>query len=143
MFENEVKISFQANAKSMEDKANGDILAQYIRDCQGWAGGNGLAKPVAPNAIKIKVEFEPKFSLEVIDLGKPISNIKPESFLPTFVTDQQAIGGRIGGPILNQPGRFYLASNAKAMHGDEETINGVKYVFAAPFFGLGGSWVKQ
>ena len=143
MFDNEVKASFQAQAKSMEDRANSEALNLYIESCKQWAGGNGLAKPVPANAIKIKVEFEPKFNLEVVDLGKAISNIKPESFLPTFVTDQQAIGGRVGSLIPGHTNRYYLASNSKATHGEEEPVAGVKYIFNAPFFGLGGYWVKQ
>ena len=97
---------------------------------------------MAPYAIEVRAVRE-SMDYAIDTLPVKVSDLNPESLLPKFATDINAIGGRIGGPIPNTRGMFYAASDAKCSPGDTEIINGVTYEFRAPFFGLGGFWAVR
>jgi hypothetical protein len=91
-------------------------LGNFLQAARNWAtqvGTQGKAtmpKPVAPSAVEAAMEFEPNWSCSFPETGVPVSTVDPSSLLPTFPTDTNAIGGPIGGPIPDQPGKFYMAS---------------------------------
>lgn len=97
--------------------------------------------PKPSNAVMPVVDFEGFFSLNLVDAGYPVSTIKPESFLPTFPTDEGAIGGPVGGPIPGQTGKWYRASSSTDTK-PYSAPDGRKFEFRAPFFGIGGYWVQ-
>lgn len=144
MFDDLIRASFAAQGKAMAEHANEAAAGDYVLACQNWAANRGAgAKPEASLAIEAVIAFEPEFSLTFRDTGVPVSSVKPESFLPVYATDKDALGGRVGGPILGQPGKFYLQSGSRAMHGETETVGANQFEFRAPFFGLGGYWVAR
>ena len=55
----------------------------------------------------------------------------PKSFIATYGTDKDAIGGPVGGPIPGQSGRFYAASDAAPYLGQVHRAKGKTYVFTA------------
>jgi hypothetical protein len=60
-----------------------------------------------------------------------VSTLDPKTLLPTHGTDENAIGGPVGGPIPGQPGRFYAASDATPYLGQVFRSKGKTYVFSA------------
>lgn len=138
MFDEEIRASFAAQAKSFAEQANRVALAKYLRACENWSVQvvRGAA-PVVPTAITANVRYEPTFGIEFVDTGIALSAIKPESFLPTYGTDLDAVGGPVGGPIPGSPGKWYAVATAAPNAGD--IYEGYRYVRPTPF---GGYWER-
>lgn len=135
MFLEEVKQSFIAQAKAMAEKRNEIAVEEYLGACRNWAArtqqGVGAAgpEPQAGPAIEAVVNFDGNWSIEFRPTGYPVSGIPPSNFLPKHKTDENAIGFPVGGPIPDQPGRYYDFSTAASWVGRKATINGKKYEF--------------
>lgn len=138
--ENDMRASFAAQGREMADQWNRLAAADYLRSCQDWAiRGIGPA-PVAPFATEAVIEFEPGFFLRLRPTDRLVSDVKPESFLPVYGTDTDAIGGPIGGPIPGAPGKFYAISSANPQAGDTYLAPGDrKFVYKRPT-PFGGFW---
>jgi len=136
-----------ATAKRWSERHNAEALAAYIRRASDWANGSGLTRPEIPTAVEYVVTFEP-FSITERATKTPLTSATPESFKPTYRTDEGAVGGRIGAPIpdaFGKPtGRFHIVANARANNGDTESVNGITYVYVIPerSFGGVGFWVR-
>lgn len=141
MFDNEVRATFAAQARAMADQINSLAAAIYIQACQNWAIRALTPPPIAEMSVVASVEFEPQFVARYTPTQTPVSPIKPESFLPTYPTDANAIGGPIGGPIPASENRFYAASGFNPQPGDDFKVNGATYVFKKPT-PFGGFWVR-
>ncbi len=89
----------------------------FIQAAKNWAtqmstqGKATMPKPVAPHAVQAVMVFEPGWSCTFPETEMLVSTADPSSFLPAFPTDTNAIGGPVGGPIPDQTGKFYMASN--------------------------------
>lgn len=147
MFLEEVKQSFIAQAKAIAEKRNDIAAEEYLGACRNWAArrqqGVDAAgpEPQAGPSVEAVVDFDGNWSIEFRPTGKPVSDIPPSNFLPTYKTDENAIGFPVGGPIPDQPGRYYDFSTAASSVGRKAIINGKKYVYSAitPF---NRAWVE-
>ena len=132
MFFEEVKASFMAQGVAIADKMNQDAAARFLGACRNWAANGGRdGEPKPDVAVEAQFSFDPQWSLMLVPTDHPVSTIDPKTFLLTHGTDQHAIGGPVGGPIPDQPGRYYAASNATPYLGQVFRSNGKTYVFSA------------
>lgn len=142
MLEKENFASLIVQARDLTRLRNALASAIFVQAANNWALNRGVGPvPVAQRYQEITAE-EAAMGLIVTDLDGLVSDLDPRSLLPKFATDDNPVGGRVGGPIKGQPGKFYLQSGSRAMHGDKDLAGGAEYEFRAPFFGLGGYWVK-
>ncbi len=147
MYEEENYAALVLSAKAATEQRNRLAADTFEQAAQNWARnvqqtGQRTPPPVAPNATELRAVRE-TMDYEMETLPVKVSDLNPESLLPKFATDINAIGGRIGGPIPNTTGIYYAASGAACSPGDAEIHNGITYEFRAPFFGLGGYWVVR
>jgi hypothetical protein len=140
MFDEEIKATFAAQGRAMAAQINTLAAQNYIQACQNWALLAQGPPPVAPFSVSAKVSFVPSFALHLLPTTDPVSDIKPESFLPKFATDTDAIGGPVGGPIPGAPGKFYAAAGTLPQPGDDYRTGGAVYVYKRPT-PFGGYWV--
>lgn len=132
MFVDEVKQSFMAQGAAMAAKMNQDAVERFLGACRNWAANGAKdGEPKPDLAVEAQFSFDPEWSLRIVPTDRPISSIDPKSFLQTYGTDKDAVGGPVGGPIPNQPGRYYAASNATPYVGQVYRGNGKTYVFTA------------
>ena len=132
MFFEEVKASFMAQGVAIADKMNQDAAARFLGACRNWAANGGRdGEPKPDVAVEAQFSFEPQWSFMLVPTDRPVSTIDPKTFLLTHGTDQDAIGGPVGGPIPDQPGRYYAASNATPYLGQVYRSKGKAYVFSA------------
>jgi hypothetical protein len=141
MFDAEIKATFAAQARLMAAQINTLASQNYIQACQNWALLALGPPPVAPLAVASEVAFEPEFSLKLNATPDPVSDIKPESFLPKYTTDTDAVGGPVGGPIPGAPGKFYAVATTNPQPGDDYRTGGSVYVYKKPT-PFGGYWVS-
>ena len=141
MYDEEVKATFAAQARAMAAQINSLAAQNYIQACQNWAIRASEPPPLAPFAVRAEVSFVPEFALKLVATTEPVSDIKPESFLPKFATDSDAVGGPVGGPIPGAPGKFYASSGTNPQPGDDYRAGGAVYVYKRPT-PFGGFWVK-
>lgn len=142
MFEEEVKATFAAHCRAMAAQINRLKVQNYIQACQNWALlPDAAPPPLVPYNVEAVIEFDPGFALTIKPTNTPVSDIKPESFLPKFATDADAIGGPVGGPIPGAPGKFYAASGTNPQPGDDYRAAGSVFVYKRPT-PFGGFWVK-
>lgn len=115
MFEQFIREKAIAMATALTTKLNEDIKNEYLQAASNWAEtkqkGEAGPPPVAPNGLQF-VFNDATNGFELVDNGSKVSNIKPEDFLPTFQTNTNTVGGPVGGPIPDNPGRFYIAADA-------------------------------
>lgn len=142
MWEEEIYAALVASAKVMENTRNRLLADVFIQAAKNWALRADGPPPVAPRKQSITAD-RTTMDLIVTTLAEPVSTLDPQSLVATYGTDTGAVGGRVGGPIPDLPGRFYLTSSAKATHGDTEQVGARTFKFVAPMFGLGGYWVEQ
>ena len=132
MFFEEVKASFMAQGVAIADKMNQDAAARFLGACRNWAANGGRdGEPKPDVAVEAQFSFEPQWSLMLVPTDHPVSTIDPKTFLLTHGTDQDAIGGPVGGPIPDQPGRYYAASDATPYLGQVYRSKGKTFVFSA------------
>lgn len=132
MFFEEVKQSFIAQGMAIAAKLNQDAVEHFLGACRNWAANGGKdGEPKPDLAVEAQFAFEPEWSMRIVPTDRPVSSIDPKSFVATYGTDKDAIGGPVGGPIPNQPGRYYAASDATPYLGQVHRSKGKTYVFTA------------
>jgi hypothetical protein len=132
MFFEEVKQSFVAQGHAIAAKLNQDAVERFLGACRNWAANGGKdGEPKPDLAVEAQFSFDPEWSMRIAPTDRPVSSIDPRSFLQTYGTDKDAIGGPVGGPIPGQPGRFYAASDATPYLGQVHRSKGKTYVFTA------------
>ncbi|CAB4166758.1 hypothetical protein UFOVP836_55 [uncultured Caudovirales phage] len=141
MFDEEIKATFAAQARAMAAQINTLAAQNYIQACQNWALQGAGLPPLAAFSVAAQVSFVPEFSLKLSPTQEPVSEIKPESFLPKFATDTDAVGGPVGGPIPGAPGKFYAVATSSPQPGDDYRAAGSVYIYKKPT-PFAGFWVK-
>jgi hypothetical protein len=132
MFLETVRASFIVQGHSMAKQINGENEKQFLEAAKNWAlNGGGPDEPKPAEAVEAQFDFEGMWRMTLEPTGLPVSTLDPKTLLPTYGTDENAIGGPVGGPIPGQPGRFYAASNATPWLGQTVTIAGKRYVYTA------------
>jgi len=132
MFFEEVKTAFIAQGHAMAAHLNQTAAEQYLGACRNWAAHHGQGpKPKPALALETVFDFSEqlRWTMELKRTDKPVSDVLPSSFLPKAPTDINAIGYPVGGPIPNQPGRWYDFSTAGSSVGQTATVNGTKYEY--------------
>jgi hypothetical protein len=132
MFFEEVKQSFIAQGHAIAAKLNQDAVERFLGACRNWAANGGRdGEPKPDLAMEAEFSFEGNWTMRIVATDRFVSTIDPKSFLQTFGTDRDAIGGPVGGPIPNQPGRYYAASDATPYLGQVHRNKDKTYVFTA------------
>lgn len=132
MFFEEVKQTFIAQGMAIAAKLNQDAAERFLGACRNWAANGGRdGEPKPDLAMEAEFSFEGNWEMRIVATDRFVSTIDPKSFLQTFGTDKDAIGGPVGGPIPGQPGRFYAASDATPYLGQVHRAKGKTYVFTA------------
>lgn len=132
MFLDEVKASFIAQGHAMANRFNTENEKQFLEAAKNWAlNGGGENQPRPAEAIEAQFDFEGLWKMTLEPAGRPVSTLDPKTLLPTHGTDENAIGGPVGGPIPDQPGRYYAASDATPYLGQVFRSKGKTYVFSA------------
>lgn len=128
----EVKASFIACGHAMANHLNTENEKQFLEAAKNWAlNGGGENQPRPAEAIEAQFDFDGLWKMTLEPAGRPVSTLDPKTLLPTHGTDENAIGGPVGGPIPGQPGRFYAASNATPWLGQIVIIDGKRYLYTA------------
>ncbi len=132
MFLDHIKASFIAQGNDIAQRINAEAERAYLAACQDWGrnGGNG-GVPKPDFAVEPVFDFEGVFRLDIVPTERPVSNVPASTFLPKYGTDTSAVGGEVGGPIQNQPGRFYSASHAAPWVGKLARVGSRTFVFTA------------
>lgn len=143
MFEDYIKEKLAAAAAAWSAQKNSEAEAEYLNAARHWAlnqgrGGEQAPPPVPPKVVEFVVDG---FSIVASEKNVPVSNVKPESFLPTYATDLNAVNDAIGGPIPGQPGKFYQTSGSNPIPGTVVSAGGANYVYQRPT-PFGGFWLK-
>lgn len=132
MFFEEVKQSFIAQGMAIAAKLNQDAAARFVAACRDWAANGAKdGEPKPDLAVEAEFDFEGNWQMRIVPTDRFVSTIDPKSFIATYGTDKDAIGGPVGGPIPNQPGRYYAASDATPYLGQVHRAKGKTYVFSA------------
>lgn len=132
MFLEEVRASFIAQGHAMANHFNAENEKQFLEAAKNWAiNGGGENPPKPAEAVEAQFDFEGLWSMTLKPAGHLVSTLDPKTLLPSHGTDENAIGGPVGGPIPGQPGRFYAASNATPWLGQTVTIDGKRYLYTA------------
>jgi hypothetical protein len=132
MFFEEVKQTFIAQGMAIAAKLNQDAVERFLGACRNWAANGGRdGEPKPDLAMEAEFSFEGNWTMRIVAADRFVSTIDPKSFLQTFGTDRDAIGGPVGGPIPNQPGRYYAASDATPYLGQVHRNKDKTYVFTA------------
>lgn len=137
MFTDQIIASAKAQVASFVNQLNTELRNNYLQAAMNWADtktqGEAGPPPVAPLGVDVIISVDgDTVNFKLIEAAKPVSNIKPESFLPTQGTDTNAVGGPVGGPIANEPGRFYINSGANVYAGQVYSQGGSVYVVQQP-----------
>ena len=143
MFEEYIKEKLKAAAVVWAAQKNSEAEAEYLNAARNWAlnMGRGLVQPPPPVPPKV-VEFVVEDGgIVASEKNVPVSNVKPESFLPTYGTDTGAVNDAIGGPIPGQPGKFYQTAGSNPIPGTVVSAGGANYVYQRPT-PFGGFWLK-
>ena len=132
MFLDEVRATFLAQGHAVAKQVNTLHEKQFLEAAKNWAlNGGGPDEPKPAEAVEAQFDFEGLWSMTLKPAGRPVSTVDPKSLLPVHGTDENAVGGPVGGPIPGQPGRFYAASNAAPWLGQTVTIDGKRYRYTA------------
>lgn len=132
MFIERIKATFIAQGHSIAQQFNAEAEREYLAACQDWArnGGQG-GEPKPGFAVEPAFDFDGVFRFELATTTRPVSSIDPKTFLPKYGTDTDAVGGEVGGPIPNLPGRFYAAASAQPWLGKTTRVGDRRFVFTA------------
>jgi hypothetical protein len=119
-----IKADFVANGNAMAARLNASAVEDYNRAAANWAGNYAQTgapghRPVVPNAVIATFDFTGSWFMQIRETATPLPVMDIDSLAPAFATDVNAIGGPVGGPITDQPGRYYQAS------GDSSPIGSV------------------
>jgi hypothetical protein len=132
MFLEQVKASFVANGMQIANHINQENEGEYLRQIQNWVQGGARDGEPKPNfAVEAQFSFEGNFELKIVPTDRPVSLVNPKDFLPKYGTDDNAVGGEVGGSIPGQPRRFYAAANANPWIGKLAQVGGRRFVFTA------------
>lgn len=137
MFTDQVIAAAKAQVAAFVNQLNTSLRNDYLQAAMNWADtktqGEAGPPPVAPLGVDVIISVDGDVvNFKLIEAAKPVSNIKPESFLPTHATDTTAVGGPVGGAIANEPNKFYINSGANVYAGQVYTQNGSVYVVQQP-----------
>lgn len=132
MFFEEVKQSFITQGHAIAAKINQDAVERFLGACRNWAANGAKdGEPKPDLTVEADFDFEGNWTMRIVPTDRFVSTIDPKSFVATYATDKDAIGGPVGGPIPNQPGRYYAASDATPYLGQVHRAKGKTYVFSA------------
>lgn len=131
MFEDVVRETAIAQVYAMKAQLNKTVEDKYLTAARNWALNPDSPYPAVPFITDVQLTGDNPVTFTLVPTDIPISTIKPEDFLPKYKTDDNAVGGPVGGPIPDQPGRFYLAANASAYIGQIARVGGSVYVCQA------------
>ena len=132
MFLIQIKESFIEQGMSIAAKLNQDAAARFVAACRDWAANGAKdGEPKPDLAVEAEFDFENNWQMRIVPTDWFVSTIDPKSFIATYGTDKDAIGGPVGGPIPGQPGRYYAASNATPWLGQVYRAKGKTYGFFA------------
>jgi len=141
MFEEQIKASFAAWCVEHVRVVNKGLADNYIGACQNWAIRETGPAPVAPMAFDAIIDLEGQMSFQMVQTDKPVSSVKPQDFIPRYGTDTNAVGGPVGGPIPNLPGKFYLASGVPSPNvGDVYPAVNPTHKYTRPPMSFIGYW---
>jgi len=137
MFTDQIIETAKAQVAVFVNQLNTELRNNYLQAAMNWADtkthGEAGPPPVAPLGADVIVSVDgDTVNFKLIQATKPVSTITPESFLPTFLTDNSAVGGPVGGPIKNEAGRFYIASGANVYAGQVYSQGTAIYVLQQP-----------
>ncbi len=114
---------------------NDELKSQYLQAAVNWAEtkskGEAGPPPVAPFNVSAVFD-EANVSFKLIETDVAVSNITAESFLPTYKTDVDAIGGPVGGPIPGEANKFYINSAFSVYAGQTFVRDSAVYVVQQP-----------
>ena len=144
MFEQFIKEKLTEAAAAWSLQKNSEAESEYLTAARNWALNYGrlpasAPPPVPPKVVEFVVEDG---GIVATEKEVPVSNVKPESFLPTYATDLNAVSGEIGGPIPGQPDKFYATSGSNPNPGTVLAVGGANYVYQRPPRSFGGFWLK-
>jgi hypothetical protein len=132
MFLSEIKESFIAQGMAIAAKLNQDAAARFVAACRDWAANGAKdGEPKPDLAVEAEFDFEGNWQMRIVPTDRFVSTIDPKSFIASYGTDKDAIGGPVGGPIPGQPGRYYAASNATPWLGQVYRAKGKTYAYYA------------
>ena len=137
MFTDQIIEAAKAQVAVFVNQLNTELRNNYLQAAMNWADtkkqGEAGPPPIAPLGVDVLISVDgDTVNFKLLPATKPVSNIKPESFLPTHATDTSAVGGPVGGPIANEPGRFYINSGANVYAGQVYTQGTSVYVVQQP-----------
>lgn len=137
MFTDQVIETAKAQVGAFVNQLNTELRNNYLQAAMNWADtkahGEAGPPPVAPLGVDVIVSVDgDTVNFKLIAAAKPVSTIKPESFLPTYATDTNAVGGPVGGAIAGEAGKFYIASGASVYAGQVYIQNSNVYVVQQP-----------
>lgn len=113
----------------------------YLGAARDWATNKTFGAQAPPPLIPRVVRFDVKDgNLVPIVTDTPVSNVTPESFLPTYGTDINAFGGPVGGLIPGYTDRYYATSDARPNAGEIYRHGTAMFVYQRPT-PFGGFWV--
>jgi hypothetical protein len=131
-FLEQVKADFIANGVRMAQQMNQTAEQRFLDAARDWARNGGTSgEPRPDEAVQAVFSFDDFFTMKIAGTGRPVSSIDPKSFLPSYGTDEASIGGPVGGPIPNQPGRFYTTSTSSPWLGQQIKLGERRFVFTA------------
>lgn len=128
-----VQAAFKAQAERIATEQNDRRRTEFLGAAENWAKNypydKSLPKPIAPAAVRAIVGFGEPWTFDLEDMDVAVSTLDPASLIPPYGTDKNAVGGKVGGPIPNAPGLFYIASDATTYAGEPYTApDGKKYL---------------
>jgi len=134
-FLEQVKADFIANGVRMAQQMNQTAEQRFLDAARDWArNGGNTGEPRPDEAVQAVFSFDDFFSMKIAGTGRPVSTIDPKSFLPVYGTDEYAVGGPVGGPIPNKPGKFYALSTSTPWLGQQAKIGERRFVYTGTSF---------
>ena len=82
---------------------NSENASEFLNAVRNWSlqistqGKATMPKPIAPKAVEAVIVWEPVWSASFPETAALVSNVNPDSYLPTYGTDVDGIGGPVGG----------------------------------------------
>jgi hypothetical protein len=144
MFYDQVIASYGALAQRLEEDENARRLNLYFGDVANWIVNYAVGPaPKIPLAVDSRVSFQNVFSMEIFETAVPLTDKRPESFLPPHLKPSADELG-IGAELKHMPGCFAFAGRGGyPADGALREKDGAKFAFVLAFYGLQGYWRKQ
>ena len=130
MFEELIREQMIRVAAEMEHRANTALLAAYERSCEDWVRNEGILRalylplppvPLPPHKLRVELNNAPDNGIKVGVTSELLTSKTVADWMPRFGTDLNAVGGPLGGPMLDvtgrETGRFHQASDDRASIG--------------------------